>query len=195
MQPSRAKVSIIPPTSNYNNTMRATTERATAEQCKSVLHAMNWDLEQTCSNILASWKARNGDSYLELFMSLPADSRENEARQKLRGFWDSIMHNQTLLECDELWRKEHWFRLLMRAKDHLFLVEPFDEADFIKREFYLGEDGGYWKCNNRPDRYDKIEEKLGFFLKEHQNRREILKGLFPDSVPNNKSVHIIVTSY
>eukprot|EP01126_Amoeba_proteus_P045388 TRINITY_DN5077_c0_g1_i4.p1 TRINITY_DN5077_c0_g1~~TRINITY_DN5077_c0_g1_i4.p1 ORF type:complete len:654 (+),score=116.96 TRINITY_DN5077_c0_g1_i4:110-2071(+) len=148
------------------------------------LRALPWDVEQDCQNRLCSFKEYHQGDYLNQFMKEPPDSAVNLARQSLRDFWNRIMHNPVFFECESLWERTHWFRLLMKARNHLFLVEPYDEAVFVKKKFYLGSDGGYWHSANRPERYDKIEEKLSS-LTGGNCRRKILKEIYPDGIPHH----------
>eukprot|EP01126_Amoeba_proteus_P062614 TRINITY_DN853_c0_g2_i6.p1 TRINITY_DN853_c0_g2~~TRINITY_DN853_c0_g2_i6.p1 ORF type:complete len:553 (-),score=86.43 TRINITY_DN853_c0_g2_i6:100-1758(-) len=150
----------------------------------TALEGLVWQTEQDCSNLLATFKETQEGHYLNQFMNERPESVENQARQSLGIFWDKILSeffNDTLL-----WEKSHWYGLLMKAWNHLCLVEPFDEAAHLRRFNMDNNLSGYWNSSNRPRRYIRIEEKiLAYYGTGYRTRNQILRALYPGGIPND----------
>jgi len=96
-------------------------------------------------------------AYQEAFALYPDSSDVSHSRRWLRDFWNKVL--RTIPPNHHLWKISHPDGLLMKAMNHLLLIEPIDEAVYQKAKLWA-ESGSYWIDNNRPDRYDKIDKLL-----------------------------------
>jgi len=125
--------------------------------------------------------------YIEVFKSLSVGSEMNIARQQLRDWWNNFIEK---FQIESYWQLENIEGWLVRALNHLNLLEPFDEAVYEKCQF-CKTSGNYWKGKNRPWRYDWIEDKYTQQLerKDYQfpdnylKKRKVLELLFGENIP------------
>jgi hypothetical protein len=124
----------------------------------------DWQQESLHNTKFGDLKSQclTSSKYEQTFASLLEGSDMNLSRRWLRDFWDKVL--ETIPKDHDLWRPTHPSALLMKARNHLELMEPIDEAVFKKANLWQGS-GSYWAGCNRPKRYDTIEE----LLITHQN--------------------------
>src|SRR5690606_30650021 len=121
-------------------------------------------IDAQLSNILQVLRDKHGTqcsdrksvAYLEAFKKLSVDSVENFARQLLRDLWNVFILKT--INLTEEWKLDHYEGWLVKAMNHLELVEPYDEAVYDKCNF-AEKSGPYWMGGNRPWRYDAIENQ------------------------------------
>jgi hypothetical protein len=152
---------------------------------------VNFDLETYYSNKLTDFRNKcrsEGKKYLDEFQKEPPDSELNKARHYLRDIWNYLTQQEY---NSPFWALDIDNSYTIRAINHLKLMEPYDIAVYIKCDF-TSTSGSYWMGNNRPVRYDIIEDKYVNELKRLDNRitytpyikrKDELYNLFGDNIP------------
>jgi len=129
---------------------------------------LNWEAERIHNSKFRDLKSSNSyEVYQAEFKRHPEYSDINKSRIWLRDFWNTVL--QTIPKEHMLWHPNHQDGLLMKARNHLNLIEPIDEAVYQKVEFW-SDSGSYWASSNRPYRYDTIEEILTFYNNGNTDR-------------------------
>jgi len=140
---------------------RRTTTVAHIVTVEEILERENlfWKQERQWSNYFRDLIKQYPNNYLNKFADQPDDSPINNARRELRDFWNKVI--KLIPAESELWHPEHSEFLLMKAKNHINLIEQFDEAVYRKLKYFeKDESGPYWAGHNRPLRYDFIDNLL-----------------------------------
>eukprot|EP01103_Thecamoeba_quadrilineata_P012373 TRINITY_DN3180_c0_g1_i1.p1 TRINITY_DN3180_c0_g1~~TRINITY_DN3180_c0_g1_i1.p1 ORF type:complete len:422 (+),score=36.54 TRINITY_DN3180_c0_g1_i1:97-1362(+) len=148
----------------------------------------NISFERQNINILSTFKEEHKNEYIEKYKELSIESEVNKARNNLRDYWNSMI---TATQHLPQWKLDHHDSFLIRALNHMDLVEPFDEAVYEKCKFYV-RSGPYWEGKNRPWRYDWIEDRYTqelartdyqFPNPKYTKKRDQLREIYTERIP------------